>query len=63
MNPLNCKFFARFKNRIPDPGRCEILSIDWFNKRVEMTNGAYTYFPKFNEIQMETIPEERKETA
>jgi hypothetical protein len=63
MNPLEYTFFARFKNRIPDPGRCRIISIDWYVKRVEMTNGAFTYFPKFDEIEMEPVPEKIEKTV
>ena len=43
---------ARYLNRTPDAGVCTILSIDWEERRITMSNGHYTYFPSFDEIEM-----------
>jgi len=45
-------FKARYLNRVPDPGVCTINSIDWRAKEVSMSNGAYCYFPSFDEIEI-----------
>jgi len=45
-------FKARYLKRDPDPGTCVVLAIDWLEKRVTMSNGAHTYFPNFDEIEI-----------
>ncbi len=45
-------FRAKYKDRIPDPGECVVMSIDWEDRRVTMSNGACTYFPAFGEIEI-----------
>jgi hypothetical protein len=47
---LGKQIFARYKNRTPDPGECKILSIDFENKTLSMTNGACRYYPSFDEV-------------
>jgi hypothetical protein len=50
---LEAKFFARYTHaRHPDPGTCEIISIDWESKRLSMSNGACRYFPSFAEVEI-----------
>lgn len=49
---LRSTFFAKYKNRFPDPGECRIISVDWQEQRLEMANGACRYFPKFDEVEM-----------
>lgn len=53
MDINNITFFARYKDRYPDPGRCKVLAINWEEKWVEMTNGACRYYPKFEQIEIE----------
>lgn len=43
-------FKVVFKNRTPDPGVCTVLSINWRDKRLEVSNGAVTLFPDFSEV-------------
>lgn len=52
MSLLTTTFYARYIDRHPDPGLCEILSIDWERKVVDMTNHACRYFPHFDEIKI-----------
>ena len=52
MSLLNTTYFAHYKNRIPNPGNCEILVIDWEKKSLVMSNGRCTYFPSFDEVEM-----------
>jgi hypothetical protein len=49
---LGSDFFAKYKNRTPDPGECRILSVNWEERRIEMTNGACRYYPSFDEVEM-----------
>ena len=51
-NPLETKYFARYKKRTPDPGLCKIMSIDFEERRVSMSNGQCRYFPSFDEIEV-----------
>jgi hypothetical protein len=43
-------FRARYKNRTPDPGECVVISLDWEEQRLSMSNGACRYFPTFDEV-------------
>ena len=43
---------ARYLNRTPDAGVCTIISIDWEERRISMSNGSCRYFPSFDEIEM-----------
>lgn len=45
-------FFARFKQRNPDPGVCRIISINWEDKLISMTNGRLRYSPSFDEVEI-----------
>lgn len=45
--PFKCKY----KNRTPDPGICWIRRIDFENKRLDVTNGRYSYSPDFDEVE------------
>ena len=45
--PFKCKY----KNRVPDPGICYIISINFEDKRVECSNGANRYYPYFHDIE------------
>ncbi len=49
-------YCARYKNRIPDPGECKVISINWEEGRVELTNGACRYYPSFEEIEIYNDP-------
>ena len=57
----NPPFKARYKKRDPDPDLCIVLSIDWEEQRLVMTNGACRYFPSFNEVEL-IAPETGKDT-
>ena len=48
----DCPFFARFKQRNPDPGVCRIISINWEDKLISMTNGRLRYSPSFDEVEI-----------
>lgn len=45
--PFKCKY----KNRIPDPGICYVLEIDFENEKVSCSNGYIRLFPSFDEIE------------
>lgn len=45
-------FFARYKQRDPDPGVCRIVTIDWENKQLSMSNGCCRYYPSFDEVEI-----------
>lgn len=45
-------FFARYKSRVPDPGVCRITMIDWEQRRLSMSNGACSYYPSFDEVEI-----------
>ena len=45
--PFKCKY----KNRIPDPGLCYVIEINFETKRVECSNGAVRLYPYFDEIE------------
>ena len=45
--PLKCKY----KDRTPDPGICWIISIDFENKRLDVSNGRYRYSPDFDDVE------------
>lgn len=49
---LTMEISAKYKARIPDPGVCRILAIDWEECRVVMSNGAFRYYPLFEEIDI-----------
>lgn len=49
---LGSVFFAKYKERTPDPGECRILSVNWEERRIEVTNGACRYYPSFDEIEV-----------
>ena len=41
---------AIYKDRDPDPGQCFVISMDWEERRLVMSNGACRYFPSFDEV-------------
>lgn len=43
-------FRARYKDRVPDPGECIVISLDWETQKLSMSNGACRYFPTFEEV-------------
>ena len=45
-------FFARYRQRTPDPGVCRIISIDWEGRHLSMSNGGCRYFPSFDEVEI-----------
>lgn len=49
---LNMKVDAHYKSRIPDPGVCRIVSINWERRDVSMTNGSCRYLASFDEIDI-----------
>jgi len=55
-NPLlvDYPFFALYKQRDPDPGVCRIITIDWENRRISMSNGQCRYSPSFDEVEIVT---------
>ncbi|MFK5950074.1 MAG: hypothetical protein QM500_15025 [Methylococcales bacterium] len=42
--------YIEYKNRYPDPGRCKVLSIDFEEKKLCVTNQAVRLYPSFNEV-------------
>lgn len=42
---------VRYKNRIPNPGPCSIISIDYRDKRMQISDGSCLYFPTFDEVE------------
>ena len=49
-------YCARYKDRYPDPGECKVISIDWEEGRVAMSNGQCRYWPEFSEINIYKDP-------
>lgn len=45
------QLLARYKHRIPCPGFCKVLSVDFENRTATISNGACRYFPNFDEIE------------
>ena len=45
-------FYARYKQRDPDPGVCRITTIDWENRSISMSNECCRYFPSFDEVEI-----------
>lgn len=41
---------VKFKDRKPDPGICKVLSIDWENKKLSVSNGAVRLYPDFDQV-------------
>jgi hypothetical protein len=44
------KFFCKFKNRVPDPGMCRVININFEEEDLEVSNGAVRLYPKFDEV-------------
>ncbi len=42
---------VKYKSRIPDPGRCKVLSINFEEERLEVTNGRVRLFPSFGDVE------------
>lgn len=45
--PIKCKF----KNRVPDPGICVVIDIDFEERRVHVSNGAVRFRGDFDDIE------------
>jgi hypothetical protein len=45
--PLTVKYY----NRNPDPGVCFVMSINWGDRRMVVSNGTYTYLSSFDEVK------------
>lgn len=45
--PFKCKF----KNRIPDPGECWIIEINFEERNLTCSNGRYRYLPGFDDVE------------
>ena len=45
--PFRCKY----KNRIPDPGLCYVLEINFEEQTLSCSNGRFRYFPSFDEVE------------
>ena len=45
-------FFARYRQRTPDPGVCRVISIDWEGRHLSMSSGFFRYFPSFDEVEI-----------
>jgi hypothetical protein len=43
---------ARYKDRNPDPGVCTVISINWRDNGLSMSNGSCEYFPAFSEVEI-----------
>lgn len=43
-------YYAKYKDRSPDPGMCLVRVIDFETGRADITNGRYSYFPKLHEV-------------
>ena len=56
-------FRAKYKKRHPDPGVCVIVSMDFREKRLSMTNGCCRYFPNFEEVTFLDEPLKTLETT
>ena len=54
---------AKYIKRDPDPGVCKLISIDWEDQKVSMTNGGTRYFPSFDEIEMVVITERPEDVS
>jgi len=39
-----------FKHRKPDPGICKVISIDWEERKMSVSNGAVRLFPGFSDV-------------
>lgn len=50
IDPAKMEIKAIYKERIPDPGECRVLMINFEERRVAMTNGFCRYYPSFDEI-------------
>lgn len=48
--PFKCKY----KNRNPNSGICWIMSIDFENKMLDVSNGRYRYSPTFDDVEFIT---------
>jgi len=56
-------YIARYRSRDPDPGWCKVQSIDWYTKRICMSNGPHTYFPVFDQVEVFRIGQESDEQS
>jgi hypothetical protein len=48
----NMPYECEYKHRVPDPQRCKVLSIDFENRRLEVTNGVVRLSPSFDEVDI-----------
>ena len=42
--------FVRFLKRVPNPGVCRVVSMDWEKGTLSVTNGMHAYSPNFDEV-------------
>lgn len=56
IRPGKFPYVARYKDRYPDPGECKVLSINWEEERIDMSNGYCRYWPKFEEVDIYRDP-------
>lgn len=52
LNPLQAGYelFVQYKSRHPDPGKCKVITIDFEERRLSVTNGAVRLYPSFDEV-------------
>lgn len=49
---FNETYYVRFKNREPDPGKCQVIAINWENRQLEVINGVIRLYPSFDEVDI-----------
>lgn len=50
-------YVCTFKNRIPDPGTCKIIEINFETEKLEVSNGAVRLFPNFEDVEIFKVKE------
>jgi hypothetical protein len=49
---LQIPYECEFKNRTPDPQRCIVLSIDFENRTLDVSNGCVRLSPSFDDVNV-----------
>ncbi len=43
---------VKYKRRIPDPGECTVVSVNWEKRQMEVSNGSIRLFPNFDQVDV-----------
>jgi hypothetical protein len=49
---VSVPYVCEYKNRDPDPERCAVITIDFEERNLSVSNGMYRFYPSFDEVNI-----------